>query len=352
MRAVQSNLEQLINRSRTNPHPRRSSDAAEPFHGRHSHTFSGGNAPAHPSHLNPSHDQTPPSPSEPAAVPSSRRQSAYAHTSDIPRIGTIREASYDDGAAILLGDEDEDTERDERTSLLKAKREPRRQSYGATSEPIGWKGDYSERSGRRRSDARGAKIAGSSRSRSKARTPPRRDPVPQLSTTETISPEDNQGIHDVYENGRGRGTEERPLSPVSTRYSGDGHKKRRESITTRFADDSSGDEGGDVARGLVATGGGAVFGGRSGMGMTPGGASGPGAVMDLDPAEELDAEDLELPIADDGLEARDWTEAMRVSRSLGLFSSKATLMTRTKSPLFCALQVPSCSPSSLNGVWS
>ena len=274
--------------------------------------------PAHPPNLNSSHD-VPPLTVEPAAVPSPRRGSAYAHTFEVPRIGTIREASYDDGAAIMFGDEADDEterdERDERSTLLGSRREPRRQSYGATSEPIAWKMDKIERAGRRRSDAH--RPAGTSRSRSKARTPPRREPLPHTSTTDTTSTiqdetDDNEEDDFPKDFERGRGTDERPLSPVSTKYSGDGFRRRRESVTTRFADDSSGDEGGDVARGLAATGGGAVFGGRVGLGMLPGGTS--GGVMDLDPAEELDAEDLELPLADDGREAREWTEALRVSR--------------------------------------
>jgi MATE family multidrug resistance protein len=119
---------------------------------------------------------------------------------------------------------------------------------------------------------------------------------------------------DDEESTRGRLADERPLSPVSTRYrAGHGRHRRDSQATTRFADDSSGDEGGDVLRGLAATGGGAVFGsGRVGMGMTP--SASPGG-MEVDPAEELDAEDLELPMTDDGHEARQWAEALRVSRA-------------------------------------
>ena len=89
-----------------------------------------------------------------------------------------------------------------------------------------------------------------------------------------------------------------------------GHRKRQ-SIASRIADDSSGDEGGDVARGLAAGGGGAMFGGRTGLGMIP--ANGVTASMDFDPVEELDAGDLEVPVAQDGLEVREWSEALRVS---------------------------------------
>lgn len=97
-------------------------------------------------------------------------------------------------------------------------------------------------------------------------------------------------------------------------------------MATRFGDDSSGDEGGDVARGLLATGAGAVFGGRSGMGMTPAGNTGGTIGMEVDPAEELDAEDLELPIAEDGKEGRVWTEAIRVSRDERFQRSRAYVL--------------------------
>lgn len=251
---------------------------------------------------------------EPADVPSSRRQSAYGHTSEHPRIGTIREASYDDGAAILLGDDGDDERdgEDERSSLLApSRRKSRRQSYGATSEPVGQRGDRVDRSGRRRrSDAQNVPRAGTSRSRSVARTPPRKEPVSGFTPVELTA---DDMIAPAEEGVRGRDTDERPLSPVSTKYSLEGSRQRRGSMATRFGDDSSGDEGGDVARGLLATGAGAVFGGRAGMGMTPAGTANGAATMELDPAEELDAEDLELPIADDGREGREWTEAIRVS---------------------------------------
>ena len=60
-----------------------------------------------------------------------------------------------------------------------------------------------------------------------------------------------------------------------------------------------------------------MFGGRAGLGMTPAAGMGvPGqelGVMDLDPVEVLGPEELELPTTEQGLEARLWTEALRVS---------------------------------------
>ena len=118
-------------------------------------------------------------------------------------------------------------------------------------------------------------------------------------------------------NARGRTTTSRSISgttsPTETLTRG---RDRRMSMASRFADDSSGDEGGDVARGLVASGGGAMFGGRAGLGISTVGNRGVG--MDFDPVDELDAQDLELPVADDGMEVRVWTEALRVSNALPL----------------------------------
>lgn len=91
-----------------------------------------------------------------------------------------------------------------------------------------------------------------------------------------------------------------------------------------------------MARGIVATGGGAVFGGRAGLGMTPATSSlpggGPGVVntgigiMDLDPAEELDAVDLELPVAEDGTEARNWVDAVKVRQPWQSFCLESLLI--------------------------
>lgn len=100
--------------------------------------------------------------------------------------------------------------------------------------------------------------------------------------------------------------------------------------TTRFADDSSGDEGGDVARGLVGTGGTSMLGVKGGNGMMPGHAySGGGnlGIMDADPAEELMPEDLEVPVGPDGMEVRDWTEALRVSIDIIRRQNKVQLLT-------------------------
>jgi MATE family multidrug resistance protein len=87
-------------------------------------------------------------------------------------------------------------------------------------------------------------------------------------------------------------------------------KARRESVASWFnGDDSSGDDGGDLARGLLQSGGGPMLGaghGLGGQGMVSAG-------MDFDPAEELTYDELELPINEEGLEVRVWSDAMRVS---------------------------------------
>lgn len=341
--AVQNSLESLINRSRTNPHPHRRGD-------------SNASAPHSPTSL---HAHLPPDLTFTAASPDGRndddingsgtrdrrRSSGYVHR---PAFTTIREVSYDEGAAILLHDDDDDDNDDnERTGLMRDsgrgsnRRDTRRKSYGATtSEPI------SVRAGRNRrpSDqitSEAPRASGNSRSRSKARTPPRSDPAPHMISEPSSVNTDDTALLDDHpspaledidariggrDDSRGRAVESRPLSPVSAKHSesasGYTRSGRRLSVSTRFADDSSGDEGGDVARGIVATGGGAVFGGRAGLGMTPATSSlpggGPGVVntgigiMDLDPAEELDAVDLELPVAEDGTEVRNWVDAVKV----------------------------------------
>lgn len=302
------------------PHPRRPStdehDAHPPFPQLHPHAP---HAP-HPPHVAHTH-------SSPASV-SARRPSEHVPSLP-PRIGTIREASYDDGAAILLdadadGDHDEDesapSRGDERSALLggwssrRSSGRSRRKSYGATSEPLGQKP-------RRNTSGDGSR-SGNSRSRSKARTPPRdgrgsksRERRSEVAVAMTST--DESATETLSRRGRDR--YERPLSretsPVTVKstLSAIGHP-RRMSVTTRFEEDSSGDEGGDVARGLAATGGAAIMGTRPGLGFVPTGATGQ---MDLDPAEELTPEELEVPTGADGLEVRQWSEALRVSRRRG-----------------------------------
>jgi MATE family multidrug resistance protein len=271
--AVHSNLETLINRSRSHPHPRRPSDTFDQPSGSTAHLYS------------------------------ARRQSEYDYS---PRVGTIQEASYDD--AILLGDDDDMA--DERTRLLRqAEERSRRKSYGAgaISQPVG------ERVGRRYS----ANVAqGNSRSRSTVRTPPREEPVKEDHGELGPSSYSNDEERDnptSPKTARGRTTDSRSLPRASFQA---GAKpvdhRRRQSVAARFADDSSGDEGGDVARGMVANGGGAMFGVRAGLGITPAPGGGAGCI-EYDPVEELCAQDLELPVAQDGLEVRVWTEALRVS---------------------------------------
>ena len=276
--AVHSNLENLINRSRTQPHPHRTHDSSKEPSGSNSQFY-------HRRYLS---DHVP-----------------------FPRIGSIQEGSYDDNVAILLGNDHEET------GLLDQHRATsRRKSYGshAAADPMGNKSDQKWTfSGPR----------GNSQSRSSVRTPPRKQRVwspRQNNTAGTASTDsDDDDAVDVVSPRtiRGRPTDSRSLSrtsspPVITRPSEDiaGHRKRQ-SVSARIADDSSGDEGGDVARGLAAGGGGAMFGGRAGLGIIP--AAGVSANMDFDPVEELDAGDLEVPVAHDGLEVREWSEALRVS---------------------------------------
>ena len=276
----------------------------------------------------------------PSSVPASRRQSAY-NREEFARIGTIREASYDDGAAVMFdADEDPRDERDERSSLIPAsRRESRRRSYGAMSEPVGQRID---RMGRQSITER---PAGTSRSRSKARTPPRRDPVPQFTTLEHGS-----GVsHDAPEedDDRGRALDERPLSPVMAKQPL--ARLRRGSAATGANGYSSDEEEDDVTRGIVASGGGTAFGARSAMGMTTAGVG-----MDVDPAEELCAEDLELPMTGDGLEAREWSEAFKVSwsRSLTCHAElRSKLIARPKASSSFERLYPSSSPSLPSGVW-
>jgi MATE family multidrug resistance protein len=99
-------------------------------------------------------------------------------------------------------------------------------------------------------------------------------------------------------------------------------KARRESVASWFnGDDSSGDDGGDVARGLLGSGGGAMLGAGHSAGLGLGAQGMVSSGMDFDPAEELTHDELELPVDDRGMEVRVWSEAMRVS-SPSLSSSK------------------------------
>ncbi|WVQ73147.1 hypothetical protein IAR50_002711 [Cryptococcus sp. DSM 104548] len=263
--AVQSNLETLINRSRTHPHPHRVSEG----------------------------DLQPPSPTTAtreeaaSATPARRRPS---NTSHIPQVGTIQEASYED--ALIFQDDDDDAQTDhkgEQSKLLaqdwrrSGSRQSRR-SYGATSAPLGAFTDST-----RRHRSMDGLSAGTSRSRSKARTPPRHDCDILRKEGESSSDDDSSSTR------RGRPHSSRPLSRAS-------FSSRRYSTTIRLGDESSGDEG-DLARGLLGSGGHAVFAGSGRVGEL--------TAMDLDPVIELDAADLEVPIDQDGKEVREWRAALK-----------------------------------------
>ncbi|WVQ96425.1 hypothetical protein IAU59_003530 [Kwoniella sp. CBS 9459] len=346
--AVQSNLENLIKRSLTHPHARRGSDVTHLDNNDHDHLpDSADRSPT---------DENGPTPS--LHTPGRRRPSAAlsAHGGHgAAHIGTIQEASYED-AIIFHDDDDDTTNANENSGLLdrdwssrRASRASRR-SYGATSAPLG-----QARAGRRRSiegftsTSAAHHVSGNSRSRSKARTPPRSSQhmyskrqdkegndhgYPSESASTSDNDDDND---DNYDDGRsrashrnnqarGRAPISRPLSITSSPYSANiglptfATNARRGSVTVRMGDDSSGDEGGDVARGLVANAGGAMFGAHSGAGLVPGPGGGVGP-MELDPVEELDAQDLQLPVDQEGVEVRVWTEAMRAELPLIFRSS-------------------------------
>ncbi|WWC62677.1 uncharacterized protein I303_105274 [Kwoniella dejecticola CBS 10117] len=338
--AVQSNLENLINRARVHPHPRRGSAATQDYDQ------------LHDDH----NDLSLTEETAPALTAGRRRPSAAASAHGHgPHIGTIQEASYED-AIIFHDDDDLDADGDEsneRSKLLdrdwSSRRASRasRKSYGSTSAPLG-AGAGSRRNSRKSRSMEGLggngmtmtssnnrHPGGNSRSRSKARTPPRKDHLPHAHDKHEGASRDSSAAPSEAEDGnesddgdnqagrRGRGKNARPLSRTSSPYISDiglPGPGRRQSVTVRMADDSSGDEGGDVARGLVQSAGGAMFGGRAGLGMTPGTQGGVGP-MDLDPVEELDAVDLELPVDEEGVEVRVWQEALRAELPIILRSS-------------------------------
>lgn len=295
-----------------------------------------------------------------ASISSSMDRRRWSHAPSA-RMALIREASYQDGA-IFADDEDAAADgagADERSALVSRSRRQSamsgrsgrsgksarsgmgrpgdRRSYGSTGEvfapnmrmtpSIPATGAVGASAPRR------ASKAGSSRSRSQARTPPKRvkgQREPRASghgdgdaTPPSASEDDEFDDGETTPMARGRDTDSRPLSrnasPVSSRMSRystapsaqnfGAIRGRRASDAMRLGGDSSGDEGGDVARGLAASGGGVMFGGRSGLGMAPG----EGLEGLLDPAEELGPQDLELPTDLEGREVRHWAEALRVS---------------------------------------
>lgn len=295
--ALQSNLENLISRSRTHPHPHRIAGEHSPPH---HNNYAQQPSPSHPHPADGSDDDL---------DKSTTGHTLAAHHA--PGVGTIQEASLDE-PLIFQDDEDSintDRQRGERTSLLNHDWKRRvsrtaRRSYGAASAPLG------AYEGSRRVSSVDGLGAGNSRSRSKARTPPRRESEhgrknrdgdvaqPHGVPAQYSSDEDSTSTH------RGRFQGQRPLSYTSSPYSSPTSPFR--SKTVRVADESSDeDEGGDLARGLLATSGTGVFAGS--------GRVGDAGLMDLDPVEELDAEDLELPVGEDGTEVRDRTKAIKVT---------------------------------------
>jgi len=328
--AVQTNLETLINRARNNPLSgagRRYSDATEVDHpsGSNARYYEGGFV-----------------------------AGGLGHGGHRPN--TIREVSYDEGAIFL---EDDEEDRNERTGLLsqpqsrrQSQNRGRRTSYGTTSEPLK---DPSLRNAHRGSLSMSSaqpegKKPGTSRSRSKVRSPPRKargeEDGPSADTHDDRrsirshrSNRSNATANGRHGQGqgsggyRGRDVEERPLSPIMALT-----KARRESVASWFnGDDSSGDDGGDLARGLLQSGGGPMLGAGHGLGGTGMASAG----MDFDPAEELTYDELELPVNDQGLEVRVWSDAMRVSQLLGLSQALSGRLTeQAEIPIILRLSLP------------
>lgn len=303
--AVQNNLETLINRARSNPLSQRRLSDADPEHP------TGSNARFY------------------------ERDYAVAHPHGRP--STIREVSYDEGA-IFLDDDQDDEEggggRDERSGLLASQPASRRQSltpsqtrgrrssYGTMSEPL--KDPHAQHAqGRGSVSSTGAK-AGTSRSRSKVRSPPRKSRGEEDGPGGGMADDRRSVRSHRSTQSRGRDMEERPLSPLMAMT-----KARRESIASWFGDDSSGDEGGDVARGLLA-GGGSMLGANHSAGFGLGAQGMVANGMEYDPAEELTYDDLELPVNDEGYEVRVWSDAMKVSLVVGVQSSLCLVSERAE----------------------
>lgn len=95
-----------------------------------------------------------------------------------------------------------------------------------------------------------------------------------------------------------------------------------------------------MARGLAATGGGAMFGRQAGLGMTPSSAGGAElGLMEDDPAELLGPEELELPTNEEGIEVRQWPEALRVGpseerRQVLIGQNETAIIMRSAIPVF------------------
>ncbi|KIR57117.1 MATE family multidrug resistance protein [Cryptococcus gattii Ru294] len=310
--ALQSNLENLISRSRTHPHPQRvAGEHSPPYHNNHLRQPS----PSHP-HPEEGFDDD--------FGKSTTGQLPAAHHA--PRVGTIEEASPEE-PLIFQDDEDNlstDRQPGERSSLLNHDWKRRvsrtsRRSYGTASAPVGAHEDS------RRVSSVDALGAGNSRSRSKARTPPRRESVHgRKDKGEDVAqppgvPAQYSSDEDSTSTRRGRLPGSRALSHTSSPYTSPTSPFRN--MILRVADESSDeDEGGDLARGLLATSGTGVFAGS--------GRIGDAGLMELDPVEELDAEDLELPVEEDGKEARDRTSAIKAELPIILRSALPVFFTQ------------------------
>jgi len=273
--AVQSNLENLIQRSRTNPHP-----------------HSDGRRPSIPESIQERQSR-------------SRRPSEYAPAAFQPI--TEAESFGDNGAAILLPDDDDDDnvthqasqdlakiKTDERTGILQKNGNGmnKEKSYGTLSVnlPVASTSASASASGSgqtsRRQSENGRGSSGNSRSRSKARSPPR-----QASRRRPIDADDNYQSDD----------EIRPISATNTSFRGRRQDPRPLSPATATTPLLSGDTE-DVSWVRKAAVG--FIGESAGLNQV---------TMEVDPAKLLDAEDLELPVGDDGRESQDWRKALRVS---------------------------------------
>ncbi|KAL7420831.1 ethionine resistance protein [Cryptotrichosporon argae] len=342
--AVQSNLEALIQRARAHPHAHAHDDDRD-----------AGSAP-------PSAPPSAPGSRRPSAAPSSapasRRPSARSPWA-APRLLTAAapDAEQEDDALIF------DDDADERSALLPARDAQRRRSsrvsgprrtYGAAGAPAAISEPLVASSSALATPTPNSRASsGTSRDRSKGRTPPRRVVRPlskhreerSTSTDEVVpasaSTEDSVGLDEpsaaaaaAVPMARGRSAETRPIhsrqpSPTGTRpgsilnYAA-GARGRRQSLAVSFAELSA-DEADDVARGLA---GGHIFGAPVGAGTGPNAA--PGLGIDRgdeieDPCTALCATDLGIPTNEDGLENRDWKTALR---------SEVPLLLRSALPVF------------------
>nr|ODN99804.1 MATE family multidrug resistance protein [Cryptococcus depauperatus CBS 7855] len=273
--AVHSNLESLIHRSKSHQQLGGHSDSERSQKRRHSLS-------SVKSHLQAG---------EVTANYSRHRLSAvHGHR---PTVDTIQEVSHED-PLVFQDEDDNQNEHHERAGLLaqdQAKRgsRHRRRSYGATSALLGPYDHSKQTKSSKTFDGEGSQPKSTAHVRNKN---------DQLRSEQDDS-SDDESI--ATQHGRPRGSHS--LSRVSSHHSAQSHHYRKPGAAVRATCDSSDDEGDDLVRGILANADVVLNGGRAGDAVA----------IDFDPVEELDAVDLELPLTDDGTEARDWPKALRAS---------------------------------------